>query len=114
MTGPQVEGPAAAPIEVLETDMARLYTHVHPILVLSLYTISFSGVVADPISGLTYTLPWVLVLQIVYTAVCLPPMEGGTASAEKKRSGEKKRKPVSSSSSFAPKALVSTLVLMPH
>jgi phosphatidylinositol glycan class F len=107
MTGSKEEAPLAAPIEVLDTDSARLYTHIHPILVLSLYAISFPAIVANPISGLTYSLPWLLVLQVVYTAICLPPMEGGTASAEKKRPREKKRKPATSALSVGPKALVS-------
>jgi phosphatidylinositol glycan class F len=107
MAGPQEEKPPAAPVEVVDTDFSRIYTHIHPILVLSLYTFSFPAIVADPIQGLTYALPWLLVLQIAYAAICLPPMEGGTASAEKKRPGEKKKKAPASASSISPKALVS-------
>jgi phosphatidylinositol glycan class F len=82
------------PISILDTDAAKLYTHIHPILLLSVYAYKFKAIVADPVPALTNTLIWLLALQVAYAAMCLPPMGGGTATAptEKKKPGEKKKR----------------------
>jgi phosphatidylinositol glycan class F len=79
----------SAPIEPLKNDTARLYTHIHPILVLSLYALKFPALVADPTSTLLSTLAPLAVLQIAFVAVCLPPT-GGTPAIRKQKPGEKK------------------------
>lgn len=81
----------AAPIEPLKNDTARIYTHIHPILVLSIYAFKFPALVADPVSTLLSTLAPLAVLQIAFVAVCLPPT-GGTPSMRKQKPGEKKTK----------------------
>ncbi|EUC27978.1 hypothetical protein COCCADRAFT_110328 [Bipolaris zeicola 26-R-13] len=81
----------AAPIEPLKNDTARLYTHIHPILVLSVYALKFPALVADPVPTLLSTLAPLAVLQIAFVAVCLPPT-GGTPSMRKQKPGEKKGK----------------------
>ncbi|KAJ4362440.1 Glycosylphosphatidylinositol (GPI) anchor assembly protein [Neocucurbitaria cava] len=80
---------SAAPIEPLHNDTARLYTHVHPILVLSLYAYKFTSLVADPVPTLLSTLAPLAVLQIAYVAACLPPT-GGTPAIKKQKPGEKR------------------------
>lgn len=80
----------AAPIEPLNTDAARIYTHIHPILVLSLYAYKFRDLVADPVPALLVTLVPLAVLQIAYVAICLPPT-GGTPQIRKQKPGEKKK-----------------------
>lgn len=87
----------AGPIDTLDTDAAKVYTHVHPVLLLSLYAYRFKAIVADPVPALASTLPWLLVLQVAYAIICLPPAGGGTAGTaakekEKRRPGEKKKK----------------------
>jgi phosphatidylinositol glycan class F len=79
----------APPIEPLKNDTARLYTHIHPILVLSLYVLKFPALVADPVPTLLSTLAPLAVLQIAFVAVCLPPT-GGTPTIRKQKPGEKK------------------------
>jgi len=86
--------PPASPIDILNNDTARLYTHIHPILVLSLYAFQFPSIVADPVPALTTTLIPLSILQIAYVALCLPPT-GGTATQvpgnDKRKLGEKKK-----------------------
>jgi phosphatidylinositol glycan class F len=80
----------AAPIEPLQNDMARLYTHVHPVVILSLYAFKFNALVADPVPALLSLLAPLAVLQIAYVAICLPPT-GETPKVKKSKPGEKKR-----------------------
>ncbi|KAI4906501.1 hypothetical protein J4E90_010394 [Alternaria incomplexa] len=87
----KVQPSTAPPIEPLKNDSARLYTHIHPILVLSVYAFKFPALVADPVPTLLSTLAPLAVLQIAFVAVCLPPT-GGTPSLKNKKPGEKKGK----------------------
>jgi phosphatidylinositol glycan class F len=87
---PKVRAPAL-PIDTLSTDAARLYTHIHPVLVLSLYALRFNATVADPVPALLQTLAPLAVLQVAYVAVCLPPTRSGNPVVDKKKPGEKKR-----------------------
>lgn len=79
------------PIEPLNNDAARVFTHIHPVLVLSLFAYSFNSLVADPVSTLLNTLAPLALLQILFVAVCLPPT-GGTPTIKKQKPGEKKTK----------------------
>lgn len=87
-TAPQP--PTATPIEPLKNDTARIYTHIHPIIVLSLYAYKFQAIVTDPVPALLSTLVPLAVMQVLFVALCLPPT-GGAAQGEKKKAGEKKR-----------------------
>jgi phosphatidylinositol glycan class F len=80
----------ASPIEPFKNDVARLYTHVHPVAILSLYAYKFNALVADPVTALLSLLAPLAVLQIAYVAVCLPPT-GETPKVKKSKPGEKKR-----------------------
>ncbi|KAF2468922.1 uncharacterized protein BDR25DRAFT_344134 [Lindgomyces ingoldianus] len=94
--------PPETPIEHLSNDTAKLYTHIHPILILSLYAFQFKSIVADPVPALLNTLVPLGILQITYVAVCLPPIGSDVApAAEKRKPGEKKK--------IAPGKLVSGL-----
>lgn len=79
----------AAPISPLNTDFARLYTHIHPVVILSLYAYKFPAIVADPVPALLSILAPLAVLQIAYVATCLPPT-GETPKVKKSKPGEKK------------------------
>ncbi len=81
----------AAPIEPLHNDTARLYTYLHPILLLSLYSYSFSSLVADPVSTLLNSIAPLAILQVIFVVTCLPPT-GGTPTIKKQKPGEKKVK----------------------
>ncbi|KAF2646371.1 hypothetical protein P280DRAFT_387553 [Massarina eburnea CBS 473.64] len=91
---PAVPRAPASPINILNNGTAKLYTHLHPILVLSLYAYRWPSIVADPVPALTSALVPLSILQIAYVAICLPPT-GGTAStvpqADKRKPGEKKK-----------------------
>ncbi len=92
---PAVPAPKApaTPVEPLNTDIARLYTHIHPLVVLSLYAYKFNDLVADPARVLLGTLLPVAVLQIAYVAVCLPPTSGTSSAPQikKQKTGDKKK-----------------------
>lgn len=82
----------AMPIEPLNTDAAHIYTHIHPILVLSLYAYKFNDLVADPVPTLLSTLLPLAVLQVAFVAVCLPPTSGtSTPQIRKQKQGDKKK-----------------------
>lgn len=64
--------PTSQPISVLATPAARLYTHIHPVLLLSLFCLAFPALVADPVSALQRALFPLSILQLFYTILCLP------------------------------------------
>ncbi|KAH7139311.1 GPI biosynthesis protein Pig-F [Dendryphion nanum] len=93
---PPRSAPVAMPVDVLNNEAAKLYTHLHPVLVLSLYAFQWRAIVADPVPAMWNTLLILGVLQVVYSAICLPPTTSGgsataAAAAEKKKIGEKKK-----------------------
>ncbi|CAF9912713.1 Glycosylphosphatidylinositol (GPI) anchor assembly protein [Imshaugia aleurites] len=73
---PQKLIPISQPISVLPTDIARLYTHIHPILILTVYFFCFPYLVADPVSVLSKAIAPLAHLQITYCVVCLPQSSG--------------------------------------
>lgn len=75
------------PIETLNTDIARIYTHIHPILVLSVFALQFNGIVADPVSSLFNALIPLSALQVLYAILCLP-----AAGSSSSRSSGTRRK----------------------
>ena len=68
--------PISQTISVLPTNLARLYTHIHPFLILALYYLSFPSLVADPVSTLKKALAPLANLQIAYCVICLPAFAG--------------------------------------
>ncbi|KAF2429781.1 PIG-F-domain-containing protein [Tothia fuscella] len=106
-------------INVLNTDTAKLYTHIHPILVLSAYYFNFSSIVADPVSSLIKFLIPLNVLQIAYVVICLPATGTAQPPPVLKSSGMKpavqkkspKGKSVSLASRITPALLSLTLSL---
>jgi phosphatidylinositol glycan class F len=92
MSTPDQPAVKSQPIELLPTDLARIFTNVHPVLLLSAYYLRFPALVADPITTLLQSLPILAVLQIAYAAFCLPPTGSGTSSKpiKKAKPGAKK------------------------
>ena len=70
--------PTSQPISLLPTTRANVYTHIHPILLLSLYYLRFSSLVATPVPTLLSSLLPLSILQITYTVICLPPTASGS------------------------------------
>jgi GPI ethanolamine phosphate transferase 2/3 subunit F len=71
------------PIEPLDSNGSQILSHLHPALLLSLYAFQFNAIVVDPVPALLNTLFITSAIQITYAVVCLPPTEGGSASAKK-------------------------------
>ena len=86
--------PTSQPISVLPTDIARLYTHLHPIIILTVYYFSFPYLVADPVSVLSKALAPLAHLQITYCVVCLPQSSGSPTPTPTSSKGPTTRKRV--------------------
>lgn len=87
-----VDEPSAPPVNILPSQAARMYSFVHPVLLLALYGLRFPALVANPAQELLEALPWLVLLQMTYVTVCLPPagsMETGPLPAT---DGEEKKK----------------------
>ncbi|KAF2835356.1 GPI-anchor biosynthesis protein-like protein [Patellaria atrata CBS 101060] len=80
VTRPTEPSTIALPIEPLATDFAKIYIHIHPFLLLSLYIYRFDAIVGDPVSTLPTLLVGSVGLQLVYILTCLPPTTAGTKS----------------------------------
>lgn len=77
----KTEKTRALPVKPLENDVAKLYTHIHPILVLSTYIFSFQSIVENPVRSLYILLLPLSILQVIYVVLCLPPVPpAGTAT----------------------------------
>ncbi|KAJ5342743.1 hypothetical protein N7541_011867 [Penicillium brevicompactum] len=70
---PPAEKPSAPPVNILSSPLARVYSIVHPALLLALGATQFEPLVANPTKGLLTTLPWLTLIQISYVIICLPP-----------------------------------------
>lgn len=60
------------PVEPLPNTFAQIYTHMHPVVVLSTFLLRFNSLVDDPVSTLLSTAVPLAVLQTVYVVICLP------------------------------------------
>ncbi|KAH7049366.1 GPI-anchor biosynthesis protein-like protein [Macrophomina phaseolina] len=78
---------SSKPIETLNTDIARIYTHIHPFLVVSIFALQFNGVVADPVPSLFNALIPLSALQVIYAILCLP----AAGSSSSKSSGARRK-----------------------
>ncbi|KAK8154464.1 GPI biosynthesis protein family Pig-F-domain-containing protein [Phyllosticta citrichinensis] len=83
--------PSSKPIEPLSTDLARIYTQLHPVLLLSLYALQFKAIVADPVGALASALLPLAALQVLYAAICLPAAGSSAASPSKAAAGRRKK-----------------------
>lgn len=59
-------------IDMFPTPVAQTYSHIHPTILLALYSLRFSSLVADPVSTLWSDLPLYTALQTAYVVTCLP------------------------------------------
>ncbi|KAF2087927.1 PIG-F-domain-containing protein [Saccharata proteae CBS 121410] len=71
----------SAPIEHLHTNLARTYTHIHPLVVCSIFAAQFPAIVADPVPALATALVPLGLAQTVYSVLCLPAAGTGAAAA---------------------------------
>lgn len=94
----------ALPIDILPTDAARFYTHIHPFLVLGVYYIRFNALVADPIPTLLTSLLPLSILQVTYVVTCLPAAKSSLKQSAAFRSPKQaqRRKPATSKVEHSP------------
>ncbi|RDW62832.1 hypothetical protein BP5796_11134 [Coleophoma crateriformis] len=60
------------PVELLPSEVARIFTHIHPVLLLSAYYARFHSLVADPVHTLLSGILPLAITQILYAVLCLP------------------------------------------
>ena len=106
--------PVPGPIELLHTNGARTFTHIHPILLLTAYYLQFSALVANPVSGLLASLLPLAIIQTCYIVTCLPSASGSATAFGKGARGGHRKKPVHAKSVAGPadKAVVSTFLIL--
>ncbi|KAG9248611.1 GPI biosynthesis protein Pig-F [Calycina marina] len=78
------------PIELLPTDLARLFTHTHPAILLAAFTLSFPALVVNPVSTLLNSLPPLAIIQASYAVICLPATGTAAKLDKKPKPGAKK------------------------
>jgi phosphatidylinositol glycan class F len=71
---PLVEKPRTPPVNILPSPTAQIYSFVHPALLLTLCAFRFDALTANPARELLNSLPWLLLLQLSYVMICLPPV----------------------------------------
>lgn len=92
------------PIELLSTDLARIFSQIHPAILLSAYYLRFPALVSNPTSTLLKSLLPLAAVQILYAVVCLPAVGSNTKVVKKvKLNAPKKTEGV-----FATRILVSS------
>ncbi|KAK2867972.1 hypothetical protein FQN49_003290 [Arthroderma sp. PD_2] len=77
------------PIRILSNPTARAYSHLHPVLIASIFGLRFDALVSDPVTTLSTLLPVFAVLQIIYVIICLPTAGTAIGSSNKARSSGK-------------------------
>lgn len=79
------------PIQITSSPIAQAARHIHPVLLLAVFVLSFDGLVANPVSSMRSTLPTVTAIQVAYALLCIPVVGSqGSKAARKPRPGEKK------------------------
>src|ERR1700761_606297 len=81
----------AQPIAILQSDQASLYSHVHPLFVVSSFILRFKSIIEDPISSLTSLLLPLSIAQVLYAVSCLPPVGHPAAASNGKGSADRKK-----------------------
>ena len=76
--------PTSTPITLLPHPTARLYHHIHPILLLSLFYLCFPSLTAHPVSTLCKLIVPITSLQILYCVLCLPIAKAGVLRVNRK------------------------------
>ncbi|PGH04782.1 phosphatidylinositol glycan, class F [Blastomyces parvus] len=67
------------PISILSAPLAQAYAHIHPLLLLSCFALSFRALVDDPVSTLLGSLAPLALMQGIYVIICLPAATGGSS-----------------------------------
>ena len=78
-----------APTTVIDNDTARLYNHLHPLVILCSYLAQLRPIIANPVSSLAALLFPLNILQVVYVVLCLQPT-GSSSNSPQTRAGSSK------------------------
>ena len=81
----------AQPIAILESDQASLYSHIHPLFVVSSFILRFKSIIQDPISSLSSLLLLLSITQVLYVVCCLPPVGQPVAGSTGKGNASRKK-----------------------
>jgi phosphatidylinositol glycan class F len=106
---------ASLPIELLPTGLAPIFTHTHPIVLLSAFYLRFPALVADPTATLLNSLAPLAVVQMSYAVICLPATGTSPRPAKKSKPGAKKTNDASSARplvSFLPAVYLIALLMV--
>jgi phosphatidylinositol glycan class F len=102
--GPATQ-PSAPPVSIVPSQLAKAYSFVHPVLLLALLATRFQALVADPVTELLNSLAPLVLLQLIYAIICLPPAgtikhhASETVSPGGSVESDEKKKPAASASS---------------
>lgn len=88
---PQFIEPVSQTVALLHTETARLYTNLHPVLILGPIYLFFGHLVQDPVTTLSWTVLPLAILQCAYCTVCLPPSSGSSTPSPASKTPKKKR-----------------------
>ncbi|PYI07328.1 hypothetical protein BO78DRAFT_286161, partial [Aspergillus sclerotiicarbonarius CBS 121057] len=64
---------SAPPVPILPSQLARIYSVLHPAALLSVFAARFPALVADPVSEMAQQLPILALAHVTYAMICLPP-----------------------------------------
>ena len=89
--------PTTPPISLLPDPLAKQYAYLHGPIVLGFYILRFPSLVADPVSTMLDSIPFVALLQLTFCVLCLAPAgttsTGPVAGNTKSAGGSLRRKP---------------------
>jgi hypothetical protein len=74
---------SSMPIDLLPNDIARVATHLQPIIYLSSFYLRFPALVSDPVSALLISLIPLALCQAAYCILCLPATNVAAKSPKK-------------------------------
>lgn len=84
--------PKLQSVNLLDSPLPKAYTHIHPVLVLTVLYASFSSLVADPVTSLAYLLIPLAVLQTAFCILCVPPSNDSRTTTPGTRSTQAQRR----------------------
>ena len=76
--------PSLQPIVLLSSTASHTYTHLQPVLLLSIFYLHFKPLVDRPVPTMIRLLLPTAIIQLLYLALCLPPSHSGTSSTRPK------------------------------
>ena len=76
-------------VEPLDDGLAKIYTLIHPLVILGVFYFQFDSLVESPVKTLPKTALVVAALQVLHLCLCIPG--NNHSSLHSKRPGQKKK-----------------------